>query len=234
MGASGEWGSASPGQASAPAATAGPQSLAGVHFQELGWVDTAVTPKHPHAAVTPPFHSGGPRARPLSSCSLAECVDGRVKEGASVWSGGPSCGWGAEDLHCPSPCPSVASSEGQRVPCGSPQRAGQACAAWPAAPRALGCFPDPGPSAGHCDSQRSPSGSFLPGGLAGRPSPALGCLGRGSHGAEAGQPSWHPGAIVGPRAGGLGSGGGRAAHWRRSSPLWHLSAVPVGLRFLTW
>lgn len=197
-------------------------------------MDTAVTPKHPHAAVTPPFHSGGPRARPLSSCSLAECVDGRVKEGASVWSGGPSCGWGAEDLHCPSPCPSVASSEGQRVPCGSPQRAGQACAAWPAAPRALGCLPDPGPSAGHCDSQRSPSGSFLPGGLAGRPSPALGCLGRGSHGAEAGQPSWHPGAIVGPRAGGLGSGGGRAARWRRSSPLWHLSAVPVGLRFLTW
>lgn len=65
-----------------PSTTARPQSLPGVHFQELGWVDIAVTLTHPHAAVTPPSHRGGPGARPLGRCSVAECVDDQVKEGA--------------------------------------------------------------------------------------------------------------------------------------------------------
>ena len=44
-------------------------------------MDTAVTLTHPHAAVTPPSQRGGPGARPLGRCSVAECVDDRVKEG---------------------------------------------------------------------------------------------------------------------------------------------------------
>lgn len=46
-----------------------------------------------------------------------------MKEGANVWSGGPSCGWGGEDRHHTSPLPvSIASSEGQRVPCSCPTK----------------------------------------------------------------------------------------------------------------
>ena len=222
MGASRERGSVSAGQASAPAATAGPQSLPGVHFQELGWVGTALTPRHPPHCCHPSFSQGGPGPRPLSRCSVAARVDDRVKEGANVRSGGPSCGWGGEDCHhrvpCLSPSPPVKGTCALQLPhkgLDRPALPGLQAPGPSGAFQILGLGPPRGIVA-----PRAPllEASFLEAWW-GRPSPALGRLGRGSHRAEAGQPCWPPGAIVGPQASGPGGGGGRAARWEEEQPL---------------
>ena len=134
---------------------------------------------------------------------------------------------------CLSPSPPV---KGSACPAVAPQRAGQACVSWPAAPRALGCFPDPGPgpSAGHCGSQGSPSGSFLPGGLRGEAQPGSRALGKGVPSSRGWVAVLAPGGHHGPS-------GQRARRWRGqgrslgrgTAPLRRLSAVPVGLCFLT-
>lgn len=118
---------------------------------------------------------------------------------------------------------SIASSEGQRVPCNCPTKGWTGLCF-------LACsferFPDPGPgpSAGHCGSQGSPSGSCLPGGLEGRPSPALGCSGRGPveprPGSSAGRggPLW----ALGP-AGWAAAGAGPLAGKRNGASLTSVS-----------